>query len=364
MGVALGKLKREDIRRTRMKDAESAVQADFQRGMSGRQADLSDARLDIQRDNNERAREQMEWQREDRNRERKREGFGQFIYGAFSGSDKQSNIERFNGTGRMQISDYQVNPDKSISITNPSGETAVISPDVVRGALNRFGGVDFRRSAKPGKYESGGMLQDFSEVYDITNISSKKTKAIEDGLIRGVPMPEIAASLGLELRTDTELFDAKRALENAEKKAQRPWKFSPGGRKITPEEQDAINAAAARVDEIESSFSNRTFDRDAQMGISMQDRVEGTVQSKRPITDRSQYDSNGDGEVNELDEDYKKAKRISDMVKQFPQARRDLEERLGPRKLAEAEALVRAVEQKAKKDAQQRVENTGIRMGI
>lgn len=62
---------------------------------------------------------------------REREGFPDFIRGAMRLGDKKKVIQKFNAQGEMQIADYAVNPDNSITLKMADGAEGVISAERV-----------------------------------------------------------------------------------------------------------------------------------------------------------------------------------------------------------------------------------------
>ena len=69
----------------------------------------------------------------------------------------------------------------------------------------------------------------------------------------------------------------------------------------------------------------------------------------------SGFDSNQDGQIDELDQDYQRAQQLVDRMKANPALRAALIQNHGAAAIAEAEALVKAVQQKAKLTAERRV---------
>jgi hypothetical protein len=68
------------------------------------------------------------------------------------------------------------------------------------------------------------------------------------------------------------------------------------------------------------------------------------------------FDTDGNGQIDELDADYQRAQRIVDMIAQNPTAKTKIMQQYGGTVVAQAEALVQAVKQREKLTAQRRVE--------
>lgn len=132
--------------------------------------------------------------------EAEREGFPSFIRGVLHRGHKQKLIGEFNRLGEMKVTDYELSPDGSISLTTAEGGTPVISAQQVAAVMKKHWGEDMdvpkRDQKKP--LDIGAAVSAIKRLEDLILADPKSRNSRRLAALRDEIMQRIAPELPAE----------------------------------------------------------------------------------------------------------------------------------------------------------------------
>lgn len=242
------------------------------------------------------------------------------------------------------------------------GDVGKISFDRIRRFLPKYPSAKGLTSTSPGyKFSGAQSVATFEKLYDLEEADARTIKAVEDGLRTGQTPQDVAEALGIPLKRGIERGLGRRK-EIDEEIADHKKKIARGDKRFglanVRSREEAIDKLEKERDNIDIPGGLRRPDEGTQTqgGLSLQESEESPqVLDTQSIEITKEFDTNKDGKVDNLDQAYAVAKKAVEIAGMSEGKRKRMIEKFGQRRFAELEALVSAVEKKAKVDAENRV---------
>ena len=229
---------------------------------------------------------------------------------------------------------------------------------------------------------------EFSKEYDVSLLTSTQQKQIAEALAAGADPADLVAAYNLTKSSAAQVRDdaqAQVAALTAEIDAISAKQEAGDYRTAWGRKRDAAKRTRLMAERMAlmSRHGIQTSEAEAEdqaeprgTGVIRTDKGEMTVEDLRSEKPRSEliqlypeYDSNDDGQIDTLDQDYADAKRAVTIAQSSPEARKKIIEYLdeqtngaGARMFLEFEALVQAVEKQARTAAEERVSGASDRV--
>jgi hypothetical protein len=207
-------------------------------------------------------------------------------------------------------------------------------------------------SSEPGfNFAMGQALSRFGKTFDIAEADSRKLKAIEDAMVTGHAPEEIAKGLGIKMRPEVEA--AAEEVADIDKEIREHREMLGKGDKRYGLTQ--LRRRTKRVEELE-----RKRDAIAQeYGLRPLEQPE--EQPAEVVERFSEFDTNEDGRIDDMDQEYTLARRAVELAGKSDEMRKQIMSKFGYERFAEFEALVAAMQKNKRQGAEQRVEkNRGL----
>jgi len=255
---------------------------------------------------------------------------------------------------RKHATHIMVDENKNLVIGR-RGDTATVEYEKLRRYLPKDP-IEYAAAQKSQKkptaneldWEAELALRDAAEQYEFKrdkvtkDILPEQARVFRTGKKTGLSTPEVAMHMGLKPILPPEIQTKLTDIDKQVAGLRTGWAWTPSGR---------IEERANMVLKRQALFAQKYQILD--QAVATDPAVQAANQQL--VQQFSAFDTNQDQQINELDADYQGAQQLVDRMKSNPALRAALIQAHGAAAIGQAEALVKAVQQKAKLTAERRV---------